>query len=130
VTDGAFSDDGTFHHLATWDGEAALMRPYALLGTFQYISPEQLEVYVTNYPAATAKWQVSNEGGSRPSWSAAGKQLYYLAGDRVVAAAVHTRAQPSRPFRTTASPPGSERSGMGEVYRATDGPPDTSSRRG
>jgi len=25
VTDGAFSDDGTFHPLATWDGEA-LMR--------------------------------------------------------------------------------------------------------
>jgi len=39
------------------------------------MAPEQLEVYVTNYPATTAKWQVSNEGGSRPSWSAAGKLL-------------------------------------------------------
>jgi hypothetical protein len=27
VTDGGFSDDGTFHPLATWDGEA-LMRPF------------------------------------------------------------------------------------------------------
>jgi dipeptidyl aminopeptidase/acylaminoacyl peptidase len=49
-------------------------------------------VYVTSYPAATAKWQVSTEGGSKPSWSADGKQLYYLAGDRVVAAAVSDRA--------------------------------------
>ena len=50
------------------------------------------EVYVTNYPTATAKWQVSTEGGSKPSWSADGRQLYYLAGDRVVAAAVHDGA--------------------------------------
>jgi len=46
-------------------------------------------VYVTDYPAATAKWQVSTEGGFSPSWSADGKQLYYIAGDRVVVAAVH-----------------------------------------
>jgi Tol biopolymer transport system component len=50
------------------------------------------EVYVTNYPAGTAKWQVSSEGGSKPMWSADGRQLYYLAGDRVVAAAVHDGA--------------------------------------
>ena len=47
------------------------------------------EVYVTNYPAATAKWQVSTGGGARPFWSADGRQLFFLAGDRVVAAAVH-----------------------------------------
>jgi hypothetical protein len=50
------------------------------------------EVYVTSYPAASAKWQVSTEGGSSPSWSADGRQLYYLAGGRVVAAAVHDGA--------------------------------------
>jgi Tol biopolymer transport system component len=47
------------------------------------------EIYVTSYPGATAKWQVSTEGGSSPWWSADGRQLYYLAGDRVVVAAVH-----------------------------------------
>jgi Tol biopolymer transport system component len=60
------------------------------------------EVYVTDYPAATAKWQVSTGGGSAPSWSADGRQLYYLAGDRVVAAVVHEGASFSagaaRPF--------------------------------
>jgi eukaryotic-like serine/threonine-protein kinase len=50
------------------------------------------EVYVTSYPAATAKWQVSTGGGSTPWWSADGRQLYYLAGDRVVAAVVHDGA--------------------------------------
>ena len=43
---------------------------------------------MTSRPAATGKWQVSTEGGSSPSWSADGRQLYYLAGDRVVAASV------------------------------------------
>ena len=59
-----------------------------------YLSDEsgRPEVYVTSYPAATAKWQVSTGGGSNPSWSADGKQLYYLAGDRVVAAAVQDGA--------------------------------------
>jgi eukaryotic-like serine/threonine-protein kinase len=47
------------------------------------------EVYVTNYPAATAKWQVSTGGGLRPFWSADGRQLFFLAGDRVVVVAVH-----------------------------------------
>jgi len=50
------------------------------------------EIYVTNYPAATAKWQVSTTGGATPAWSADGKLLYYLAGDRVVAAAVRDGA--------------------------------------
>ena len=44
---------------------------------------------MTSYPAAIAKWQVSSGGGSSPSWSSDGKQLYFLVGDRVVAAAVH-----------------------------------------
>jgi Tol biopolymer transport system component/predicted Ser/Thr protein kinase len=47
------------------------------------------EVYVTNYPAAAVKWQVSTGGGLRPFWSADGRQLFYLVGDRVVVAAVH-----------------------------------------
>jgi Tol biopolymer transport system component len=59
------------------------------------------EIYVTSYPGATAKWQVSTEGGSSPWWSADGRQLFYLAGDRVVAAAVRGEgsfsASPARP---------------------------------
>jgi len=38
------------------------------------------EVYVTAFPGPAGKWQVSNGGGVFPSWSADGKQLYYIIG--------------------------------------------------
>jgi eukaryotic-like serine/threonine-protein kinase len=48
------------------------------------------EIYVTNYPAATAKWQVSTSGGTRPFWSSDGRQLFFLTPERrVVTTAVH-----------------------------------------
>jgi len=57
-----------------------------------YMSDEsgRNEIYVTNYPAASAKWQVSSDGGTRPFWSGDGHRLYWLAADRVVSAAVRT----------------------------------------
>ena len=39
------------------------------------------EVYVTSFPDAKAKWQVSNAGGDEPRWRADGKELFYLSGD-------------------------------------------------
>ena len=47
------------------------------------------EVFVTNYPAATASWQVSRNGGNSPFWSPDGGTLYFLSGGRIMAAAVH-----------------------------------------
>ncbi len=47
------------------------------------------EIYVTDFPAGSAKWQVSTGGGAEPAWSADGKTLYYLAGTRIVATTVH-----------------------------------------
>ena len=48
------------------------------------------EIYVTNYPAASAKWQVSTGGGTRPFWSADGRQLFFLTPEgHVVATTVH-----------------------------------------
>ena len=51
-----------------------------------YISDEsgKYEVYVTAFPDPGGKWQVSSGGGSSPSWSAEGKQLYYVAGDKLM----------------------------------------------
>jgi Tol biopolymer transport system component len=46
------------------------------------------EIYVTNYPAATAKWQVSTEGGRMPYWSADGKSILFLHQDRILSASV------------------------------------------
>ena len=39
------------------------------------------EVYVTSFPEAHGKWQVSNAGGDQPRWRNDGKELFYLAPD-------------------------------------------------
>ena len=46
-----------------------------------YASDEsgQWEVYVTTFPGAVGKWQVSRGGGSEPRWRGDGKEIYYLA---------------------------------------------------
>jgi serine/threonine protein kinase/Tol biopolymer transport system component len=38
----------------------------------------KLEVYVTSFPEAAARWQVSANGGTQPRWSADGQTLYYV----------------------------------------------------
>jgi eukaryotic-like serine/threonine-protein kinase len=40
------------------------------------------EIYVTSFPGAQGKWQVSNAGGEQPKWRSDGKELFYLAPDR------------------------------------------------
>lgn len=40
------------------------------------------EVYVTSYPQAANRWQVSIAGGEAPRWSGDGRELYYLSLDR------------------------------------------------
>jgi serine/threonine protein kinase len=39
------------------------------------------EVYVTSFPEAHGKWQVSNAGGVEPKWRGDGKELFYLSSD-------------------------------------------------
>jgi eukaryotic-like serine/threonine-protein kinase len=36
------------------------------------------EVYVTTFPTATGKWQVSRGGGTEPRWRGDGKELFYI----------------------------------------------------
>ena len=39
------------------------------------------EIYVTSFPDARGKWQVSTAGGTQPRWRGDSKELYYLASD-------------------------------------------------
>ena len=49
------------------------------------------EVYVTSFPEAHGKWQVSNSGGDQPRWRSDGKELFYFAPDsRLMAVPVKT----------------------------------------
>jgi Tol biopolymer transport system component len=74
------------------DESAARLSPNGRWVAYQSTESGRPEVYVTSYPGATAKWQVSTEGGISPWWSADGRQLYYLGGDRVFEAAVRDGA--------------------------------------
>jgi serine/threonine protein kinase/Tol biopolymer transport system component len=42
------------------------------------------EVYVTNFPQPSGKWQISTAGGNQPRWRRDGKALYYIGIDRTV----------------------------------------------
>jgi Tol biopolymer transport system component len=37
------------------------------------------EIYVTSFPGAAGKWQVSRGGGSEPRWRDDGKEIFYIA---------------------------------------------------
>src|SRR5262249_14718959 len=52
----------------------------------EYASDEsgQWEVYVTTFPGAVGKWQVSRGGGTEPRWRGDDKEIYYLAPGGVI----------------------------------------------
>ena len=39
------------------------------------------EVYVTSFPVAQGKWQVSSGGGEQPRWRGDGRELFYISSD-------------------------------------------------
>ena len=52
------------------------------------------EIYVTSFPDARGKWQVSTGGGEQPRWRRDGKELFYLSSDgKMMAAPVTTGDQ-------------------------------------
>jgi dipeptidyl aminopeptidase/acylaminoacyl peptidase len=44
------------------------------------------EIYVTSFPSAAGKWQVSRGGGSEPRWRGDGKEIFYIAPNGVLTA--------------------------------------------
>ncbi|MGA2345562.1 MAG: protein kinase [Candidatus Sulfotelmatobacter sp.] len=51
------------------------------------------EIYVTSFPDARGRWQVSSGGGEQPRWRGDGKELFYLSSDgKMMAAPVTTGA--------------------------------------
>jgi Tol biopolymer transport system component len=46
------------------------------------------EIYVTSFPSAAAKWQVSTEGGRTPYWNRDGSRIFFLNQDHVMSATV------------------------------------------
>ena len=53
----------------------------------------KFEIYVTSFPEARGKWQVSNAGGNQPRWRGDGREMFYLAPDgKMMAVPVSTGA--------------------------------------
>ncbi len=48
----------------------------------------QYEVYVASFPDMKSKRQVSSGGGGEPRWSRDGRELYWVSGGKLMAAAV------------------------------------------
>jgi Tol biopolymer transport system component len=52
-----------------------------------------MEVYVSPFPSARGKWQLSRDGGEEPRWRRDGKELFYLSPDgKIMAVAISTGA--------------------------------------
>jgi hypothetical protein len=48
----------------------------------------RMEVYIQSYPVPGARVPVSLQGGTEPAWSHTGRELFYRAGDNLMAASV------------------------------------------
>jgi tRNA A-37 threonylcarbamoyl transferase component Bud32 len=55
---------------------------------YQSDEADRMEVYVRPYPGPGGRVSVSLRGGTEPAWSRDGRELYYRAGDSLMAAAV------------------------------------------
>jgi eukaryotic-like serine/threonine-protein kinase len=53
-------------------------------------SADRKEVFVTAFPKPQGVWQVSTAGGDFPRWSHDGRELFFLAPDKLMAAAIST----------------------------------------
>jgi len=57
------------------------------------------EIYVRAFPQGQEQWSVSIEGGTEPQWARSGRELFYLAGNKMMAVDVDTRSgfRPGKP---------------------------------
>src|SRR4029453_664746 len=57
-----------------------------------YVSDEsgRFEIYVRSFPGPGEKWPISLEGGNEPVWPRNGRELFYRAGDTMMAVDVQT----------------------------------------
>jgi dipeptidyl aminopeptidase/acylaminoacyl peptidase len=58
------------------------------------------EVYVQPFPGPGGKWQISTDGGMEPVWNPDGQELFYRAGNRMMAVPVtlHTGFSSGKPM--------------------------------
>ncbi len=82
--------DGVFHPTLTTVANEREARFSPNGRWFSYRSNEtgRWEVYVQSYPPGNGKWQISTDGGGQGMWAPNGRELFFLNGNRMMAADV------------------------------------------
>jgi serine/threonine protein kinase/Tol biopolymer transport system component len=82
--------DGVFHPTLTTAANEREARFSSNGQWFSYRSNEtgRWEVYVQSYPPGNGKWQISTDGGAQAMWAPNGRELFFLNGNRMMAADV------------------------------------------
>jgi Tol biopolymer transport system component len=79
------------------------------------------EVYLTDFPAATQKWQVSSGGGTIPFWAPDSSKIYFSATDGLMQAVIGTAAAPGPGKPSYVFHHGPDMPELASSLRATDG---------
>jgi DNA-binding winged helix-turn-helix (wHTH) protein/Tol biopolymer transport system component len=79
--------------LASSGESRAQVTPNMRWMAYQSNESGRAEIYVQSFPSARGKWQVSTAGGEEPYWRRDGKELFYVAGKRLMAVDVKTDRQ-------------------------------------
>jgi serine/threonine-protein kinase len=62
-----------------FDGVWAEFSPNGRYLAYQFDEPPPSEIYVRPFPQVdSGRWQISTNGGTRPTWSRSGRELFYL----------------------------------------------------
>ena len=78
---------------AKWVFRNAQFSPDARWTAYASNQTGNWEVYVSPFPIASSKWQVSRGGGQEPRWRRDGKELFYLSADgKMMAVTVKTHS--------------------------------------
>jgi eukaryotic-like serine/threonine-protein kinase len=72
----------------TFGESAPALSPDGKWLAYQSDETGQMEVYVRSYPEPGARVSVSLHGGTEPAWAHSGRELFFRAGDSLMAAAV------------------------------------------
>jgi eukaryotic-like serine/threonine-protein kinase len=74
---------------AKWTVQNAQFSPDGRWMAYTSNETGNMEIYVSPFPSANGKWQVSSAGGEEPRWRQDGKELFYLSAEgKMMAVAV------------------------------------------
>ena len=74
-------------------GDGVSVSPNMKWVAYQSVESGRMEVFVESFPPSGSRWQVSNAGGEEPYWRRDGKELFFVAGKRLMVVDVETDGQ-------------------------------------